>query len=227
MSADAYGGDYFDREYFELHPGKARYLRFLADQIELRAPVGAWLDVGSGLGFFVAESRSRGRRAFGSEHALAAALAPRQVARTALAASDVERGLPFARGSFAAVCLWDVIEHLRRPERALVECRQALQPGGVLSVLTLNAHSVARPLLGRSWSYHLDPTHVRLYSARSLRRELVAAGFAEVRIATWMNFLSAGEGDPRLKPLRRLARVARWPCFGDSLIAFARAPASS
>ncbi len=225
MNAPAgYDRGYFEREYFELHPGKKRYLRFLADQIErLAPPSGAWLDVGSGLGFFVAECRARGRRAFGAEHAVSAALAAGQCARTALVVSDVERGLPFASGSFAAICLWDVIEHLRRPDQALAECRRALAPSGVLSVLTLNAHSVARPLLGRSWSYHLDPTHVRLYSARSLRRELSDAGFHDVRMATWMNFLSAGEGDPRLKPLRRLARVARWPCLGDSLIAFARA----
>jgi SAM-dependent methyltransferase len=43
--------------------------------------------------------------------------------------------LPFEGGSFDHVLVRDVIHHLDRPERALVECRRVLAPGGRIDVL--------------------------------------------------------------------------------------------
>jgi SAM-dependent methyltransferase len=219
MSGGHYDAAYFDREYFELHVGKRRYFRYLL-RLLARHGVGSGpiLDVGSGRGLWVAALGAAGASAFGLEKALTAALAG--PGRVALA--DAERPWPVGAGTFAGVTLLDVIEHLSNPEVTLRACRDALRPDGRLFVLTLNAWSLARPLLGRTWSYHLDPTHVRLYSARLLRRELESARLEVIETRTLFNFCVVGEGDPALRPLRRIGRVVHVPLFGDSVMMVAR-----
>lgn len=214
--------DYFAREYFVLHQGKRRYLRYLIDRLRgAGIDRGRVLDVGCGFGFLLAELGGAGYAAVGIDHALPAARHARAAGgRVALATA--ERPLPFATAAFDAVLLLDVIEHVREFADLLRECRRVLLPGGVLLVITLNAHSLARPLLGRRWTWHLDPTHVWMFSPGELRRALGAAGFTVERATTMSNFYCVGEGNPFLRPLRRIGRVVETPFFGDSLLALGR-----
>jgi ubiquinone/menaquinone biosynthesis C-methylase UbiE len=134
---------------------------------------------------------------------------------------SAEEPLPFPAEHFQAITLLDVIEHLDCYPETLASCRRSLAPGGKLVVITLNAGSLARPLLGRRWSFHLDPTHVHMFSRRLLRRSLAVAGFETIVLTTLSNFCNVGEGNPRLKPLRRIGRVVTTPWLGDSLLAVA------
>jgi SAM-dependent methyltransferase len=214
---------YFDREYFRLYPGKAAYVAALAAQVGARVPPGgAVLDLGAGFGFLVAALRDAGLASCGLERSAFAASRARH--RSALAVGDAERPLPFADAAFAAITFCDVVEHVRDPVATLAECRRVLAPGGWLLVITLNAHSVARPLLGRSWAWHRDPTHLHMFSRGSLRRALGAAGFAPPRIRTVFNLLTVGESNPLLKPLRALPLLVAVPWVGDALWAWARRP---
>jgi SAM-dependent methyltransferase len=219
MSAGQYDGGYFDREYFELHEGKRRYFRYLLRLLS-RHGVGSGpiLDVGSGRGLWLAALGGAGASAFGLEHAVTAArCGPRRAT-----VADAERPWPLRAGTFTGITLLDVIEHLSSPEVTLRACREALRPDGRLFVLTLSAWSLARPLLGRSWSYHLDPTHRRLYSPRLLRRALESAGLEVIETRTLFNFCVVGEGNPSLRSLRRIGRVVHMPLFGDSVMMVAR-----
>jgi SAM-dependent methyltransferase len=222
--ASMYDRSYFDREYFQIHAGKRRYLDFLIAAVRSAGtPAGRLLDVGSGLGFFVAAARAQGLDAFGMDHALAAAArTDHDAAPSLIGAGDVSWPVPAA--ALAAVTLWDVIEHLADYRGFLAEAIRALAPGGCLFVITLNARSWARPLLGRRWSWYRDPTHLHLFSAPMLRRELSAAGFERIELTTIFNFCSVGEGNPSLRALRRIGRVVRLPAGGDSLLAIARRP---
>jgi SAM-dependent methyltransferase len=213
---------YFAREYFALHAGKRRYLQFLVGLLrEHGVDSGRVLDVGSGYGFFLAALRAAGYAAVGLELAPHAAAVSRGN-RAPVVNAGAERPLPFPDGVFRAVTVLDVIEHLSDYGQALRHLRQALAANGLLFVITLNAGSLARPLLGRRWSWHLDPTHVHLFSAATLRAALVAAGYRVIALTTISNFCCAGEGSAVLKPLRRIGRVVRTPWLGDSLLAVAR-----
>ena len=97
-----------------------------------------------------------------------------------------------------------------------------LKPGGRLFVITLNAHSLARPLLGRRWAWYQDPTHIHMFTPRMLREGLAGAGLEVETLITESNFCSVGEGTKFLKPLRVIGRVVHTPAFGDSLLAVAR-----
>lgn len=216
---------YFEREYFQLHPGKVKYLRYLVGLLHSHGvSAGRVLDVGAGYGFFLEALESAGYKAHGIEVSAHAAEQARRRSRGPVLQLGAEEPFPFADDTFDAVTLLDVIEHLPRYPLTLASCRRCLRPGGKLVVITLNAHSLARPLLGRRWAWHQDPTHVHMFTARRLRQGLEDAGFEVETLKTESNFCSVGEGTKFLKPLRVIGRVVHTPVLGDSLLAVARKP---
>lgn len=218
---------YFDREYFQLHPGKVKYLDYLVGLLRSHGvhPGGRVLDVGAGYGFFLAAAEKAGYEAHGLEVSAHAVEQARRRTRGQVIEGGAEEPFPFPDGHFDAVTLFDVIEHLRDYPATLASCRRCLKPGGKLFVITLNAHSLARPLLGKKWAWHQDPTHIHMFSARMLREGFAAAGLETETLVTESNFCSVGEGTKFLKPLRVIGRVIHTPVLGDSLLAVARKPA--
>ncbi|HEY7215033.1 MAG TPA: class I SAM-dependent methyltransferase [Thermoanaerobaculia bacterium] len=216
---------YFAREYFELHPGKVKYLRYLVELLRSHGIRGGRvLDVGCGYGFLLAALETAGYEAHGIEVSAHAAEQARLRTRGQVLQQGAEEPFPFPDGRFDAVTLLDVIEHLDGYPATLASCARCLRPGGKLFVITLNAHSLARPLLGRRWAWHQDPTHVHMFSARMLRQGLEGAGLAVETLKTESNFCSVGEGTKFLKPLRVIGRVIHTPVLGDSLLAVAKKP---
>jgi 2-polyprenyl-3-methyl-5-hydroxy-6-metoxy-1,4-benzoquinol methylase len=215
--------NYFEREYFELHPGKQKYLDYLVGLLRRHGVAGGKvLDVGAGYGFFLEALERAGYEAAGLELSAHAVEVARKRTRAEIATGSAEAPFPFPDGTFDAITLLDVIEHLDRYPDTLASCRCALKPGGLLFVITLNSGSLARPLLGKNWSFHLDPTHVHMFSAARLRGALKDAGLAPVTLTTISNFCSVGEGNPVLKPLRAIGRVVTTPWLGDSLLGVGR-----
>jgi SAM-dependent methyltransferase len=89
--------------------------------------------------------------------------------------------LPAASGSVDLIALFDTIEHIPDDGRVLEECRRALRGDGLVFIsvpayqfLFANNDRVAH--------------HQRRYTARELRRKLVAAGFEPVKV-TYFNTL--------------------------------------
>jgi SAM-dependent methyltransferase len=218
---------YFDREYFTLHQGRRKYLSYLLELLAHSGVArGRILDVGSGLGFFIEAMAHAGFDAYGLEKSAHAARQAQERFGGNVAVGDAEAGFPFPDAHFTAVTLFDVIEHFHRVDEVLMQCRRVLEPKGKLFVISLNAGSLARPLLRSNWSFFLDSTHVTLFSKASLRRTLEDAGFEIKRLTTMSNFYLIGEGNPWLKPLRRVARIVTTPWLGDSLLAVAERSAS-
>jgi 2-polyprenyl-3-methyl-5-hydroxy-6-metoxy-1,4-benzoquinol methylase len=221
-----HGSSYFEREYFQLHPGKIKYLDYLVRLLRDHgvAPGGRVLDVGAGYGFFLAALERAGYETDGLELSEHAAAEARQRVRGQVLVQGAEEPFPFPDDRFDAVTLMDVIEHLQDYGRTLASCRRCLKPGGKLFVITLNAHSLARPLLGRRWAWYQDSTHIHMFTPRMLREGLAQAGLEVETQITESNFCSVGEGTKFLKPLRMIGRVVHTPAFGDSLLAVARKP---
>ncbi|HKI04241.1 MAG TPA: class I SAM-dependent methyltransferase [Thermoanaerobaculia bacterium] len=216
---------YFEREYFQLHPGKVKYLEYLVGLLRVHGiPGGRVLDVGAGYGFFLEALEKAGYEADGIEVSPHAAEQARRRTHGQVAEQGAEEPFPFPEERFDAVTLLDVIEHLQDYPAALASCRRCLRPGGKLFVITLNAHSLARPLLGKRWAWHQDPTHIHMFSPRMLREGLEGAGLEVETLKTESNFCSVGEGTKFLKPLRVIGRVVHTPILGDSLLAVARRP---
>jgi 2-polyprenyl-3-methyl-5-hydroxy-6-metoxy-1,4-benzoquinol methylase len=83
--------------------------------------------------------------------------------------------------SFDVIIMNDIIEHLKKESiiPILIDCRQALKPGGTLIIKTFNA---TNPLLGLDARYY-DFTHEVGFTQTSLRQVLLAGGFSNDSIS--------------------------------------------
>ena len=103
-------------------------------------------------------------------------------------------GLPAARGdvynleissgSADAVLLFEVIEHLDRPEAALLEIARILKGGGKFVMIFPNdfMFKLARLATGKFKEAAYDPGHVRQWTPRDARAALDRAGFVVRRV---------------------------------------------
>jgi SAM-dependent methyltransferase len=87
-------------------------------------------------------------------------------------------------GSFDAVSLSHVIEHVIDPLATLERCRELLAPGGSLVCVTPNTASLGARSFGRSWLHWDPPRHLHLFDPRSLERAVRSAGFRVRRVDT-------------------------------------------
>jgi SAM-dependent methyltransferase len=158
-----------------------------------RKPAGRLLDVGAGLGTFVALAKLDGWAVDGTEVSETAV-------RYALERYGIElwlgqlEALDLGSGRYDLVTLWHVLEHVPSPASTLAICHELLAPGGLLIMAMPNdgaaAHSLTFP--GRAFRGLRGrpslPRYVRLYpgaeshlshfTPRTLRRRLAESGFA-------------------------------------------------
>lgn len=75
-----------------------------------------------------------------------------------------------------------VLEHVIDPLLTLDRAAAMLRPGGTVQFLTPAGDSDGLRLYGRAWWMLEDPTHVRFFSAESLRRAAASVGLTDVRV---------------------------------------------
>ncbi len=200
------------------------------------APHGRLLDVGCGSGRFLAAMRRAGWQVWGIEPDPQAAAAALERYGIEVGAAGIEQArLP--AGSFDAVVLSHVIEHVADPLALLSACRGVLRPGGVLALSTPNVASRGHRRFGPQW-LHLDvPRHLLLFSQASLAALLERAGFerptvvsaAKSAASTWLSSRDAGSRRRPLASARALAfhlaefaAIRRGQACGEELFAWAR-----
>jgi SAM-dependent methyltransferase len=110
--------------------------------------------------------------------------------------ADVSEGVPLAGDCADAVVAFQVMEHLREPQRFLEECHRVVRPGGML-LLTL-------PFM---WHVHEAPHDYFRFTRHGLAYLLGKAGFVDVRIEETTGFWQCWV----LKLNYHTARFARGP----------------
>jgi 2-polyprenyl-3-methyl-5-hydroxy-6-metoxy-1,4-benzoquinol methylase len=168
---------------------------------------GKLLDVGAAAGFFVDEAQRAGWEAEGVDVAdhmvewgrreLGASL------RTGVLA-DVE-----AKGSFAAVTMWDYIEHALDPRDDLTRAHDLLGPGGVIALSTGDVDSLVARASGSSWHLLTPRHHNFFFSVKTLTLLLVATGFEAVWSGHPGARYSLAHISHKSLPARVAGRVAR------------------
>jgi SAM-dependent methyltransferase len=146
-------------------------------------PGGRLLDVGAATGVFGAIMRSLGWDVTCVEPDVhSAALSQEAFGHTVCIGTLHDAALP--AGSFDAVTLSHVIEHVPDPLATLQEVARVLRPGGSTVVLTPNLRSVGSRLFGRHWMHWDVPRHRYIFSVRSLAEVARRAGLQPVQART-------------------------------------------
>ena len=143
------------------------------------------LDVGCSRGAFLAAGTRLGFQMEGVEPAASIAAAARKEGHKVHSGELADAGL--AAGSFDAITLFEVIEHLKEPLALLRECHRVLKPDGVIALTTGNAASWTAVAMGERWDYfHIaqDAGHVSFFNPRSLELLAARAGFRSERLDT-------------------------------------------
>jgi SAM-dependent methyltransferase len=136
------------------------------------------LDFGCAAGYFLQVARDDGWQIAGVE--LSQEMA--QSAAHTLQVPVVSSLDDLPAGTFDAITLWEVIEHLPCPMITLCQLCDHLRPGGLLMLSTPNAghwQAVHEP---DSWASYRPPSHLFFFTAYTLANALRQAGFERVSV---------------------------------------------
>lgn len=146
-------------------------------RIETVVSPGRFLDVGCSLGTSLVAARKRGWEVKGIELS-------RPVAEWGQENLDLDirsvhlAEAGFDEGSFDAILMNHVLEHVTDPAGLVATCHGLLRPGGVIYQSLPNHRSLKGRLFGGAWTYGVVPQHLSHFDKRSLRRLLERQGFS-------------------------------------------------
>lgn len=83
----------------------------------------------------------------------------------------------FGSQKFDVVCMWDTIEHLRKPGEALEKIRNLMKKGSLIAITTGDVGSFNAKARKNKWRLMHPPTHIQYFSQKSLARLLDKHGF--------------------------------------------------
>jgi SAM-dependent methyltransferase len=192
------------------------YLRHLREMV----PLGPILDVGTATGFFLHTARCFGFEPYGIEVSDYAA----QIAMAKFGAERIHHGTietcSFPNGTFTAITMFDLLEHVIDPLGTLRKAHDLLQRGGVIAIVTPDTSSLTRQLMGSSWP-HYKLEHLSYWNPSTLRFAASEAGFSvegirpAVKTVTprYMRAQLAVYPNALLKPMAAL--LAHWDRTAD------------
>ena len=221
-----YSQDYFtEREGYFFHDGvvdgsgqeSSHVADFRAGLALIEAqglPSRSLLDVGCATGSFLSLAKVNGWHCHGVEVSAFAAAQARERTGCEIFCGKLEDA-PFGSGSFDAITMWDLLEHLPDPLQGLEKARRLLKPSGLLLVNTPNENSLlrqlARLLYRGSGGFITTPVnrlyhryHLHYFAAEPLGMLFRRAGFELVEMAIKPIPMSRG----RISPATRLAMKA-------------------
>ncbi len=150
---------------------------------------GRLLDMGCGLGFFLkAMTPYENWEAYGCEISPAAVRYGRETLGVSNIICSRLDAADFPHNSFDLITLWDVIDHILRPDPLLRRCHELLREGGICFIRTPNVcmqlprARLIKLLRGMKpgVAYLQAQDHLHHYSMSSIRRLLERNGFSGV-----------------------------------------------
>ena len=141
-----------------------------------------YLDVGCSTGFVVEAARDAGWEATGIDLNPSAIDFGRSRGLDLRTAALEDEG--FEEGSFDAVSLFDVLEHLHDPVRTLRASVRLLRPGGIVFLYVPNYDSASRLLMGKDAHFIWPTHHLNYYTPATIRDLMTREGLDTVYLAT-------------------------------------------
>ena len=138
---------------------------------------GRLLDIGCAKGFFVKIALEAGYDAYGIDFSEYAIRKAKSIVGDRVQKIDIEKNYPYPNKSFNIITAWDLLEHLKDPEKFLKRASALLKPKGYLFMTTLNYSSLMSRLMPNNWRF-LHPLHISYrITPQLLQRWLLNAEF--------------------------------------------------
>jgi 2-polyprenyl-3-methyl-5-hydroxy-6-metoxy-1,4-benzoquinol methylase len=196
-----------------------------------RAP--RFLDVGCSTGFVVEAARTQGWEAIGIDLNPSAIEYGRSRGLDLRTVSLESAG--FDRGTFDAVALFDVLEHLLDPGRTLRASIDLLAPGGILFLYVPNYDSASRLLMGANAHFIWPTHHLNYYTPSTIRDlmlrhrlvpELIVTEGLDLQDYLWYRREVLNKQDEGLEEIADVLQFfVNAGCYGKNLRVIARRPA--
>lgn len=176
-----YEGDYFTggeyRDYRDDEAFFKRNFRRRLKQLRRRCAGGRLLEIGAAYGFFLDLARMH-FNVIGFEVNAEAARHARDAFGADVRTEDfLGASLSDIGGPVDVTVMWDVLEHLERPDRYLEHVRVLSKPGALLYITTGDIGSCVARLRGRKWRMIHPPSHLHYFTRSTLSRLLANHGF--------------------------------------------------
>jgi SAM-dependent methyltransferase len=140
---------------------------------------GKLLEIGCGSGAFLRSAKAAGWKVVGLD------FDERAVQGCVASGLDVRAGdvltEQFDAGSFDAVVMNNVMEHLHQPVETVSKVHSLLKKGGRLVSVTPNPRSLGHRIHGGAWRGLEPPRHLNLFSPPALKKMAVSVGFSSAQ----------------------------------------------
>jgi SAM-dependent methyltransferase len=180
-----YGDQYFQgEEYLDYKSDEAffkRHFQLRLQDILRRKASGKLLEIGAAYGFFL-DLAKQYFDVVGFEVNREGVRHARDAFGVNVHGEDFLNADERTIGAVDVTVMWDVVEHLDRPDRFLTRIAQLSRPGALLYVTTGDIGSLLARWRGRSWRMIHPPTHVHYFSRTTLTRLLNQCGFRVLEI---------------------------------------------
>jgi SAM-dependent methyltransferase len=219
-----YEGDYFTGEeyldYLADEPFFRRNFRKRVRDLLRRRAGGRLLEIGAAYGFFLDMVRDR-FDVVGYEVNPEAVRHAREVLKLDVRRDDfLKADVESLGGPFDVTVMWDVIEHLERPDQFLSRIAEVSKPGALLYVTTGDIGSLLARWRGRKWRMIHPPSHLHYFDRRTLPNLLARHGFRTLEVRSvgvarsfrqvLYSVLALGLKMPRAYEIARKAVPATW-----------------
>lgn len=136
---------------------------------------GKVLDVGAAAGFFMQAAKKDGWKVDGVEPSQqltkwGSSKFGFRIRQGTLSANKLRAG------TYDAVTMWDVLEHVPDPLTELIECKRVLKKGGIILINYPNYGSKLARLAGKYWWFLLS-VHLYYFTPDTIAKTLKKAGF--------------------------------------------------
>ena len=173
-------------EYLEEADSRQKISKKDAELVATFCKGGRVLDVGCSAGIFLSQLNSSYIK-FGVEPSQKAVHEAKKNVPEGNFFNCVLKDAPLKSASFDVITMWDVIEHLESPSRALLDLNSLLTEDGYLILVTPNISGIMSLLMKKKWP-HLIRGHLYYYTPKTIRRALNLAGFDVLSIKGYTRY---------------------------------------
>lgn len=181
-----YGADYFQGDEYidylgdrEVH--RHNFRRRLERVTAIAGQLESVYEIGCAYGLWLQTAAERGIRATGIDISSDAVRYARETLELDANAGDFEDA-HIAPGEFQSFCMWDTVEHLAHPERAIARISRLLPTGGWFFATTGDIGSRTARRQAQDWRLIHPPTHLQYFSRDTISRFLARHRLLTVHI---------------------------------------------